>query len=90
MITQLNPPLPLHTPKGDGWAHFVLDHGLEADLIWVVFLDADGTCWSVPNQEVRMHWNWSVGRRQPEPGKPLPAAAESGSRVRAFPRSGES
>jgi len=63
MITQLNPPLPLHTSKGDGLAHFVIDYGPETDLLWVVFMDKDGACWSVPNPEVRMKFNWSVGRR---------------------------
>ena len=63
MITQLNPPLPLHTSKGDGLAHFVIDYGQETDLLWVVFMDKDGACWSVPKPEVRMKFNWSVGRR---------------------------
>ena len=36
MITQLNPPLPLETSKGPGLAHFVIDYGAEADLLWVV------------------------------------------------------
>lgn len=65
-ITQLNPPLPLETPKGSGWAHFVIDYGSECDLMWVVFLDKDGACWTVPNPEVRMSWNWSMGRRKPD------------------------
>ena len=65
MITQLNPPLPLETPKGSGLAHFVIDYGPESDLIWVVFMNADGACWSVPNPEVRMAFNWTIGRRNP-------------------------
>lgn len=65
MITQLNPPLPLQTARGPGWAHFVIDYGPEAELLWVVFLDADGACWSVPNPEVRLGWNWTLGRRKP-------------------------
>jgi hypothetical protein len=36
MITQLDPPLPLETSKGSGMAHFVVDHGPETDLLWVV------------------------------------------------------
>jgi hypothetical protein len=65
MITQLSPPLPLATPKGGGWAHFVIDYGPEDSLLWVVFMDADGACWVVPNGEVRMRWNWTIGRRKP-------------------------
>jgi hypothetical protein len=66
MITQLNPPLPLETSKGSGWAHFVIDYGPESALLWVVFMDADGACWTVPNPEVRMTFNWTMGRRKPE------------------------
>ncbi len=65
MLTQLNPPLPLETSKGPGWAHFVIDYGPEAALLWVVFMDADGACWTVPNFEVRMSYNWTMGRRKP-------------------------
>jgi hypothetical protein len=42
VLTQLNPPLPLETSKGSGWAHFVIDYGPEYALLWVVFMDADG------------------------------------------------
>jgi hypothetical protein len=66
MIVQLNPPLPMETPKGGGWAHFVIDYGPETALLWVVFMDADGACWTVPNPEVRMSFNWTMGRRKPE------------------------
>lgn len=71
MITQLNPPLPLTTSKGPGLAHFVIDYGPESHLMWVVFLDADGACWTVPNPEVRMAANWSFNRR------PLPNGADA-------------
>jgi hypothetical protein len=67
VLTQLNPPLPLETSKGAGWAHFVIDYGPESALLWVVFMDADGACWTVPNPEVRMTFNWTMGRRKPEP-----------------------
>ena len=88
MLTQLNPPLPLDTSKGRGMAHFVIDYGPEADLLWVVFMDKDGACWSVPNPEVRMHCNWSLGRRKAEPDA---ADIETGgARVhRVYPRPAE-
>jgi hypothetical protein len=70
MFVQLNPPLPMQTPKGSGLAHFVIDYGPEAHLLWVVFMDADGACWTVPNPEIRMSPNWSMGRRKaPDSGK---------------------
>jgi len=66
VFIQLNPPLPLETSKGSGWAHFVIDYGPESALLWVVFMDEDGACWTVPNAEVRMSFNWTLGRRKPE------------------------
>ena len=63
MNTQLNPPLPLETPKGLGLAHFVIDYGPESHLLWVVFLDEGGACWTVPNPEIRIQCNWSLKRR---------------------------
>jgi hypothetical protein len=79
VLTQLKPPLPLETSKGPGWAHFVLDYGPEWSLLWVVFMDKDGACWTVPNHEVRMCFNWTLGRRKPEeiaaePGEPAAMA----------------
>jgi len=61
-------------------AHFVIDYGPEAALLWVVFMDADGACWRVPNAEVRMSYNWTMGRRKPEdrePERAAPSAKES-------------
>lgn len=94
MITQLNPPLALDTIKGPGLAHFVIDYGPEADLMWVVFLDKDGACWTVPNPEVRMQLNWTMGRRKPDAAVPLQPAAPDEARAanvhRVFPRGPES
>ncbi len=66
MLVQLNPPLHMETPKGKGWAHFCIDYGPETHLLWVVFMDADGACWTVPNPEIRLSPNWSMGRRPSE------------------------
>lgn len=73
MLVQLNPPLHMETPKGPGWAHFCIDYGAEANLFWVVFMDADGASWTVSNPEVRMSFNWSLGRRQPGEQESPPA-----------------
>ncbi len=77
MILQLNPPLPMDTARGAGLAHFMIDYGPEEHLMWVVFMDADGACWTVPNPEVRMQANWSMGRRPPSKpfARPAPIIA---------------
>ena len=66
MIQQLDPPLPLETPKGRGWAHLIIDYSQEHDLLWVVFLNETGECWTFPNAEIRMVNNLSLGRYVPD------------------------
>ena len=67
-ILQLNPPLPMTTPKGTGLAHFLIDYGIEFNLMWTVFLDDTGECWTFDNTEIRAMPNASYGadRRGPE------------------------
>lgn len=62
MLLQLNPALPLETPKGKGWGHFLIDYSQEHNLLWVIFLEENGECWTFPNSEVRMVPNLSLGR----------------------------
>jgi hypothetical protein len=66
MFTQLQPPIPLRTSRGSGWAHFVIDYGMDSDLIWVVFLDESGECWSFSNREIRAVKNYTFGRVPPQ------------------------
>ena len=65
MMLQLNPPLPLTTPKGDGFAHFVIDEGLEHDLFWVVLITATGEIWTYNNRFVRGQKNITAQRFAP-------------------------
>lgn len=62
IVQQLNPPLPLTTPKGSALAHLVIDYGPEHDLMWVCFQDDTGECWSWANPEIRAQKNISMGR----------------------------
>jgi hypothetical protein len=62
MFTQLNPPLPVDTSKGRGFAFAVIDYGLEHHLLWVVALDDGGAIWCAPNPDVCVQPNWSAGR----------------------------
>jgi len=70
-FTQLDPPLPLHVvDRGNGTAVAVIDYGPEFDLLWVVGFDDGGEIWCVPNPQVRLQANWSMGRsKKPATGK---------------------
>jgi hypothetical protein len=61
-LIQINPPLPLTTPKGEALAHFIIDYGAEHDLIWVCFQNDTGECWSWSNKDVRAVKNVTMGR----------------------------
>jgi hypothetical protein len=62
LITRIDPPIPLETPKGRAFAHFLIDYGTEFDLIWVCFIDATGECWNFRNPEIRLQKNLTFGR----------------------------
>jgi len=64
MIIQLNPPLPLITPKGKGWAYFLIDYGQEHDLIWIVFQDSTSECWSWLNKDIKIQQNITYNRKE--------------------------
>ena len=66
-MLQLNPPIPILTPKGKAMAHFLLDYGTEFDLIWVCFIDETGECWNYRNPEIRLQRNLTFGRESTSP-----------------------
>ncbi len=61
-MLQLNPPIPMLTPKGEGLAHFLIDYGPEFDLMWTVFINDSGEIWTYSNREVRACKNITLGR----------------------------
>ena len=67
-MLQLNPPLPLNTPKGKAWAHFVIDYGMENDLLWVCFQDQSGECWTWNNRDITIQNNITFNRRIEDKG----------------------
>lgn len=69
MLIQLNPPIPLVTPKGTGFAHVLIDYGQEHNLQWVVFIDDTGECWTFCNSDVRIQENVTLGREEPGQSK---------------------
>jgi hypothetical protein len=67
-MLQLNPPLPMNTPKGEGFAHILIDYGPESDLYWTVLITETGEIWTFANHQVRASKNITLGRTHP--GKP--------------------
>jgi hypothetical protein len=65
MMLQLDPPIPVITIKGKGMAHVIIDYSQEHDLMWVVFQDDTGECWTWRNADVRGQGNATLGRPEP-------------------------
>jgi hypothetical protein len=62
VITRIDPPLPLDTPKGRAWAYFILDYAIDFDLLWICFVDETRECWTFSNREIRIVENQTIGR----------------------------
>lgn len=62
MIHRIDPPIPLVSPKGNCLAHFLIDYGVETDLMWVCFQEETGECWTWGNPEIRAQKNITIGR----------------------------
>lgn len=55
----------LTTPKGMGYARFLIDRGDDADLQWVVFMcegSFSGEIWTFSNWDVRLARNDTMNR----------------------------
>jgi len=63
VILQLDPTIPLETPKGSSQAFLVIDYGSEHNLMWVCAVDATGEIWTFQNPEVRAQKNITMGRK---------------------------
>jgi hypothetical protein len=62
-MIQLDPQIPVLTPKGKGWAFFLIDRSQEHDLEWIVFLDDGGYCWTFRNSDIRIQKNLTLDRK---------------------------
>lgn len=67
MLLQLEPSIPLITPKGRGRAVVLIDYGIEENLLWVVFLDDSGECWTFQNKDIRAEANITMGAKRVPP-----------------------
>lgn len=62
MIIQLKPQIPVRANGRDAQALGWIDYSEEADLLWICAFDDNGEIWIVPNKEIRMFKNYSLGR----------------------------
>lgn len=93
MMLQLEPPLPLLTPKGPALAVVLLDYGAEHHLMWVCIQDETGEIWTWPNTKVRGTANPTMGRPSVQPPgleKNDTNSANHLDKQRATPRAGVS
>jgi hypothetical protein len=65
-MLQLNPPIPMNTPKGEVFAHILLDYGPESDLYWTVLITETGEIWTYANRYVRASKNITLRRINPQ------------------------
>jgi hypothetical protein len=61
-VPQLDPMLPLDTPKGEGFAFWRTDYSQEHDTLYSVIITATREIWDFPQPMVRGVKNISMGR----------------------------
>ncbi len=61
-ILQLDPPIPVTCPEGNGLAWLVIDYGTEHHLLWTIAIDETGEIWTFDNTRVRATKNITMGR----------------------------
>ena len=66
MMVQLNPPLWVTTPLGEGHAIVLIDYGPSINTVWLVHLFDTGKVTHVDSSEVRVMGNAMWGIPHPE------------------------
>ena len=71
MMLQLNPPIPVVTPKGDAMAILVIDYGPALNTIWVCVDDETLQIFHVDSCELKHAGNemWNQPHPQPIEGR---------------------
>jgi hypothetical protein len=62
MIVQLNPTIPVFTPRGPGHCVAWIDYSQDHNTLWKVMLDDGGEVWDFPQSDIRGVENFSLGR----------------------------
>lgn len=57
MILQLNPPIHVVCPAGEGFARLIIDYGPDLNSVWVIDLFETRRCIHVDSEEIRFGGN---------------------------------
>jgi hypothetical protein len=86
MMIQLNPPIHVLTPLGEGDTLMVIDYGCHLNTVWVVWLFAEGKVTHFDSSDIRVMGNLMYGIPHPDPpGSPLAADPPGAVVLRAKP-----
>jgi len=66
MMLQIDPPLSVLTPLGEGWALFLIDYGVHLNSVWVVSLWESGQVFHVDSAEIKIAGNPMYDIKEPE------------------------
>lgn len=70
-ITAENRPAGLKSAFARGWCYGWHNVGVDGHRLWIVVMDDTGEVVDVPQPEIRVDMNWSLGRRAPDrPSEP--------------------
>lgn len=64
MILQLNPPIQVKTPLGNGLALFIIDYSININTVWVVRLDDNGTVKHLDSNDIFVRDNPMLGQNK--------------------------
>lgn len=65
MMLQLNPPIHVMTPKGEGDALLIIDYNCHVNTVWVVWQFDDGSVIHVDSSDIRVMGNAMYGIPDP-------------------------
>lgn len=67
MMIQLNPPIHVLTPLGEGDTLLIIDYGCNLNTVWVVHLFREGTVLHFDSSDIRIMGNAMYGIDHPRP-----------------------
>jgi hypothetical protein len=59
MMIQLNPPVPVETPLGSGWALVLIDYGPNFNTVWTVALINTGQIKHFDSNDIKLDKNYT-------------------------------